>query len=132
MAPPLQVGDLIFRGRHIIGETNYETFDQEHASKYLGLSSKAIKVIRQFSFGTPPYEEYPDEQLKSALESFIENPYLEKYLIGLCELAEAIERKQNPKDYYKIILAMIPEELRKAKVKNLSGCDSTKAQTPMQ
>ena len=24
MAPPLQVGDLIFRGRHIIGETNYE------------------------------------------------------------------------------------------------------------
>ena len=101
---------------YLIGETDYETFDLERASKYLGLSSTSITAIRNITSGKaiPPFYKYPDEQRTAALEGFLENPMLVDYLKGICELAETISRKQKPKSCFEIAEKNIPEECREA------------------
>lgn len=99
---------------YLIGETDFETFEMEHASKYMGLSPDAIEATRALTSGKaiPPFHKYPDPQRTAALELMLTNPFLVEYLKNVCELAEAINRKQNPKKLFEKAANTIPEPYR--------------------
>lgn len=99
---------------YLIGETDYETFEMERASKYIGLSPAAIEATRALTSGKaiPPFHKYPDPQRTAALELMLTNPVLVEYLKNVCELAEAINREQNPKNLFERAANAIPEPYR--------------------
>ena len=99
---------------YLIGETDFETFEQERASKYLGLSANPIKAIRGITSGKsiPPFNKYPDRQRTAALELLLENSLLVDYLKGICELAAAINIEQNPKELFYEAANKIPKAYR--------------------
>lgn len=99
---------------YLIGETDYETFDLERASKYTGLSSHAIEGICALTSGKAisPFRKSPDLQRTAALEFILTSPILEEYLRDICELAEAKNEEQNPKRMFRKAVEKIPEEYR--------------------
>lgn len=96
---------------YLIGETDFETFEMERATKYIGLSSESISSIKGITSGKaiPPFYKYPDSQRNAALEGILNNNALVEYLKSICELAEAINRNQNPKNNFQKALDGIPE-----------------------
>lgn len=101
---------------YLIGETDYESFEMERASKCVGLSESALIGIRNITSGKviPPFYKYGDPQRNAALESLLTNSQLVEYLKGLCELAEAMNREQNPTDVFERAVKRIPESCRDA------------------
>lgn len=99
---------------YLIGETDFETFEMEQASKYMGLSPNAIEATRALTSGKAilPFHKYPDPQRTAALELMLTNPFLVEYLKNVCELAEAINREQNPKNLFEKAANTIPESYR--------------------
>lgn len=99
---------------YLIGETDYESFDAEKVCKYTGLSSSAVKGLRNITSGkaVEPFFKYPDAQINSALNNLLNSPSLVEYLKKVSELAEYISRERNPKDYFDAASNKIPEALR--------------------
>lgn len=96
---------------YLIGETDYETFEMERASKYLGLSPSAIKAIRDITSGKaiPPFHKYSDPRITSALELLLSTHTLVDYLENIEKIAERMNALKNPRDYYDDALKRIPE-----------------------
>lgn len=103
---------------YLIGETDYETYEIERASKYMRISPKAIEAIQSVTFGKaiPPFYKYSDPQRTAALELFLQNPVLVEYLKNICDIAEAMNMAQNPKELFMQAVDRIPEEYRDAAV----------------
>lgn len=103
---------------YLIGETDYETFELERCSNYLGLSPKSVTAIRNITSGKaiPPFYKYPDEQRTAALEKLVECPLFVDYLKGFCDLAEAICTEQNHQKYFEAAIEKIPKEYREEAV----------------
>ena len=80
----------------------------------MGLSPNAIEATRALTSGKaiPPFHKYPDPQRTAALELMLTNPFLVEYLKNVCELAEAINREQNPKNLFEKAANTIPESYR--------------------
>lgn len=103
---------------YLIGETDFESFEMERASKCVGLSETALIGIRNITSGKviPPFYKYGDPQRNAALENLMTNSQLVEYLKGLCELAEAMNREQNPTDVFERAAKHIPEPYRDAAI----------------
>ena len=101
---------------YLIGETDFESFEMERATNYVGLSSNSISAIKGITSGKaiPPFYKYPDPQSIAALEGILTNNTLVEYLKSICELAEAINRNHNPKNNFQKALDEIPEKHRDA------------------
>ncbi len=99
---------------YLIGETDYESFDMEKVSTYLGLSSSAITSIRNItSFKEyDPLDIYPDAQITDALELILTSSLLEEYLRSVCMLAKSIFHEKNPKSDFEEELKKIPDYMR--------------------
>ena len=99
---------------YLIGETDYETFNLEHTSVYLGLSAKPIEAIRMITSGKaiPPFYKYPDPRRTAALELLLENSLLADFLKGVCELAEAKSKGKNPNVLFEKARNRIPKTYR--------------------
>lgn len=99
---------------YLIGETDYESFEMERVSKCIGLSESALIGIRNITSGKviPPFYKYGDPQITAALENLLLTPQIVDYLKGLCELAEAMNREQNPTDVFERTTKKIPESYR--------------------
>lgn len=103
---------------YLIGETDYETFGMERASRCIGLSEAALIGIRNITSGKviPPFYKYEDPQITVALENILTTPQIVAYLKGMCELAEAMNREHNPKDAFERTVRKIPESYRDAAI----------------
>ena len=99
---------------YLIGETDFETFDQERASAYMGLSSSSITAIRNITTGKaiPPFYKYPNAQRTAALEKLLESTLLVDYLKDICDLAEVIDREKKQIDFFESAKMKIPEKYR--------------------
>ncbi len=99
---------------YLIGETDFDSFEEERTSKYIGLSSQSIKIIQGLTTGKtiPPFYKYSDPQRLSALEQFLSNSWFLDYLKGICDINAAVSNLKNPTDYFKEALNTIPEIYR--------------------
>ena len=81
---------------YLIGETDYETFELEKASKYASIAPEAMKAIRDLTLGKsiPPFHKYPDFNEIAALELFLTSPFLVEYLKNISEYAIAINNEK--------------------------------------
>ena len=98
---------------YLIGETDYESFEMERVSKCIGLSESALIGIRNITSGKviPPFYKYGDPQITAALENLLLTPQIVDYLKGLCELAEAMNRDQNPTDVFERTTKKYPNHI---------------------
>lgn len=100
---------------YLTGETTFETFDIEKASKYLGLTSSSVKAIRGITItgeSIPPFHRYVDTKIIGALEALLTNPSLVSYLEELCELARTIEMSKAPYQCLERARKIIPDKYR--------------------
>lgn len=99
---------------YLIGETDYESFEMERATNYVGLSSNSISAIKSITSGKaiPPFYKYPDPQITAALEGVLINNTVVEYLKAICELAEAINGNYNPKNNFQKAVDQIPDMYR--------------------
>ncbi len=98
---------------YLIGETDYESFDMEKASKYTGLSEASIQSIRKITSGKLPYlsKRISDEQINSALNLLLENPDFVEYLRCLCEVSISL-KELTELEQFKKVYNSIPERYR--------------------
>ncbi len=103
---------------YLIGESDYESYDVERASNYLGLSAYSIKSICGITSGKsiPPFNKYPDQQITSALELMLCSSALLEHLQNLGNLIDAKAKEQSPKNHFERAVKKIPSSLQKEAV----------------
>lgn len=103
---------------YLVGETDFETYEMEQVSRYIGLSPTAIEATRAVTSGRaiPPFYKYPDSQRTAALELFLSNPVLAEYLKNICDLAEAMSKEKKQNHFFDRAVNKIPEPYRNAAV----------------
>lgn len=103
---------------YLVGETDFETYEIEQVSWYIGLSPTAIEATRAVTSGRaiPPFYKYPDSQRTAALELFLSNPVLVEYLKNICDLAEAISKEKKQNNFFDRAVNKIPELYRNAAI----------------
>lgn len=99
---------------YLIGESDYESFEEEQVAKYLKLSPKAIRSICGITSGKaiPPFYKYPDAQVTSALEALLSCESLVKYLKKIYAFADAYVTAENPRSHYYEAFAKIPANMQ--------------------
>ena len=99
---------------YLIGESDYESFEEEQVANYLGLSAQALRSIRGITYGKviPPFFKYPDMQVTSALDAFLSSNSLVKYLKNIYTLKEAYAAIQNPKSHFDEAVKNIPAKMQ--------------------
>ena len=109
-----KIADILGVGiGYLIGETDYESFEMERVSMYLGLSSSAVNDIKRITSGAaiPPFYKYPDMQVTKALEVLLSSSFLVEYLKLLCGLVEIADDKNMQKNFDSV-LQKIPEDIK--------------------
>ena len=104
---------------YLIGETDYESFEEERTARYIGLSADGVRAIHDITKtgkAIPPFYRYPDSKITNSLEKLLVSKSFVSFLEGIKEISEAIEKKKNPFRYFEKAVNRIPESCRDAAI----------------
>jgi len=102
---------------YLIGESDYESFEEEQVCTYLNISPQAVQNIKKLTRGdvqriSPAGIEYY-YQKRAAVSSLLSAPQLADYIESICELASSLEHEKKPHNYLEKVCDKLDPKIAK-------------------